>query len=309
MVTGATSGVGLEAARTLRAAGSDVYVTGRTFEKAAVAAAEISSGGQGGQAIPMELNLASLRSIRSFAETWKRDVRRPIDILACNAGLSLSQDLNDPLLTEDGFELTVGTNHLGHFLLVNILQSELASDARIVVTASSVHNPATGDPGPQAALGDLHGLASGLGRQAPMVDGGVFNANKAYKDSKLCNVLFTRELTKRLAEQNSTVTVNCFSPGLIPTTFFKYQNPAFAVPFAFLASNVLHITETSDFGGDCLAFMALDSSLEGRSGLFYSAEPPGRHEFLEKTPSPEALDVKKAEQLWEKSAALVGISV
>jgi len=312
VITGATAGVGLEAARTLVRAGADVYVTGRTLAKATAAAADVTSGGvaSAGRAIPLELNLASLASVRSFADKMRNDVKRPIDILACNAGLALGQDLKEPEFTEDGFELTVGTNHLGHFLLVNLLQPQLSPEARIVVTASSVHDPATGDPGAQAGLGKLVGLEPGrFGKGgAAMVDGGAFNAGKAYKDSKLCNVLFTLELARRLKLQGSKVTVNCLSPGLIPSkTFFRNQNQTFSNTFAWAATNILRIAETTEFGGDTLCYMALQPSLDGKSGLFYSAVPPGAHVFVERTPSPEARDEAEAAELWKRSAALVGV--
>eukprot|EP00439_Symbiodinium_sp_Y106_P068537 s512_g11.t1 len=263
VITGATAGVGLEAARTLVAAGAEVYVTGRTLDKAKVAVAEITKEAGPGKAIPLELNLASLSSIRSFASQWSSEIKRPIDILACNAGLALGTDTKEPQLTADGYELTVGTNHLGHFLLVNLLEKQLAPMARIVVTASSVHNPKTGDPGAQATLGDLSGLYK-FGKGASMVDGGAFDAQKAYKDSKLCNVFFTLELARRLKARGSAVTVNCFSPGLIPSpTFFRYQSSGFSSVFAFAASNVLKIAETTQFGGETLVFMALDPGLKG----------------------------------------------
>lgn len=308
VITGATSGVGLEAARTLVAAGGDVYVCGRTLEKASAAASAITPVGSVGRAVPVELNLASLASVRKFAAMWKQDVKKPIDILACNAGLALGQDSKEPQKTEDGFELTIGTNHLGHFLLVNLLMQDLSPSARVVMTASSVHDPATGDPGSQATLGDLSGLAAGFGSNSFMVDGGAYDAGKAYKDSKLCNVEFTLELARRLKQQKSNITINCLSPGLIPSkTFFRYQNPTFSGVFAFAANNLLKITETPEFGGDTLVFMALDPSLDGQSGKFYSAVPPGRHEFVERTPSPEARNEEEAAELWRKSSILVGI--
>jgi len=312
VITGATSGVGLEAARTLVRAGSDVYVTGRTLAKAEAAVANITAGaGAGaGRAIPLELNLASLSSVRSFAKKWSSDVKRPIDVLACNAGLALGQDQKEPSYTEDGFELTVGTNHLGHFLLANLMRPQLSPTARIVVTASSVHDPSTGDPGSQAGLGNLSGLEVGhFGKGASaMVDGGSWDAGKAYKDSKLANVEFTLELARRLKQEGSKITVNCLSPGLIPSpTFFRNQSPAFAGTFAWAANNLLHISETTEFGGDTLVFMALDKGLEGRSGVFFSAVPPGQHVFMEKIPSPEARDETEAAELWRRSAALVGL--
>ncbi|CAK9042663.1 unnamed protein product [Durusdinium trenchii] len=301
VITGATSGVGLEAARVLAANGCDVYVAGRTLEKAQKAAADVAASATG-QVFPMELNLASLDSVRRFASEWDSSIRRPVDILACNAGLALGQDQKEPLFTEDGFELTVGTNHLGHFLLANLMKKQLAPEARVVVTASSVHNPATGDPGKQATLGDL----SGLGKF--MVDGSSYDAGKAYKDSKLCNVLFTLEFARRLKREGSNITVNCFSPGLIPSkTFFRYQNEGFSSAFAFAAENILKIAETPQFGGDTLVFMALDPSLKQKTGCFYSAIPPGKHQFVEDTPSQEASNEIEAGELWTRSAALVGL--
>lgn len=304
IITGATSGVGLEAARVLAANGADVYVTGRTLEKATTAVADVATTATG-QVVPLELNLASLASVRSFVEQWKSSVRRPVDILACNAGLALGQDQTEPQFTEDGFEVTVGTNHLGHFLLVNLMEPSLSPTARVVVTASSVHNPATGDPGKQATLGDLSGLGKG------MVDGSTFDAGKAYKDSKLCNVLFTLELARRLKKKGSGITANCFSPGLIPSkSFFRYQNQTFSSVFAFAAENLLKIAETPRFGGETLVFMALHSGPQlppGSSGRFFSAIPPGKHQFVEDIPSEEARNEVEAAELWKRSAALVGL--
>jgi len=259
----------------------------------------------------MALDLASFASVRDFAAAWRSDVKRPIDVLALNAGLALKTGIapEDAPLSKDGLELTVATNHLGHFLLYNLLQEQLSPQARVVVTASSVHDPATGDPGAQATLGDLSGLGR-AGAGGLMVDGGKYNSGKAYKDSKLCNVLFTLELARRLKQQGSMVTVNCLSPGLIPSkSFFRNQDAGFADIFAFAARNVIKIAETTEFGGDTLTFMALDPSLDGKSGLFYSAVPPGQHVFVERVPSPEALNKAEAAELWRRSTAVVGLPV
>jgi len=289
VITGATSGVGLEAARSLVSSGAEASTLGK--------------------AMPLELDLASFASVRQFADQWKATVQRPIDVLALNAGLALKTGLKpeEAPLSRDGLELTVATNHLGHFLLYNLIEDRLSPKARVVVTASSVHDPATGDPGTQATLGDL----SGLGKKGPaglMVDGAAYDSGKSYKDSKLCNVLLTLELARRLQRRGSLVTVNCLSPGLIPSkTFFRNQSSGFADVFAFAAKNVLRIAETTEFGGDTLCYMALDPSLNERSGLFYSAIPPGQHVFVEKQPSSEALNEAEAQALWQRSAQLVGV--
>lgn len=129
--------------------------------------------------------------------------------------------------------LAVGTNHLGHFYLNHLLLPKVNKESgRIVVTASSVHDPASpgGKQGKAATLGDLKGFERD-GKFFEMVDGEAYNGDKAYKDSKLCNVLFTRELQRRLesADDTKKIVVNCFSPGLITSSgFFRYQSPFFS---------------------------------------------------------------------------------
>lgn len=167
-----------------------------------------------------ECDLADLSSVRGFASAWLAS-GAPLDVLVCNGGLQYSGD-NAVRRTKDGFEITVGTNHLGHFLLTNLLLDAVelsAGPGKIVVTASEVHNPESpgGSVGPAAGLGDLRGLATN-GAAFEMIDGSEYNADKAYKDSKLCNVLFTLELQRRLAARGSAVTVNCYGPGLITRT-------------------------------------------------------------------------------------------
>ena len=139
-----------------------------------------------------------------------------------NAGLARDVGSKDVLRTKDGFELTVGTNHLGHFYLTNLLLKENKIDdaGRIVVTASGVHDPDSpgGAQGSLATLGNLGGLER-QGTAFEMVDGNGFDPDKAYKDSKLCNVFFTKELQARLnAKEDCAIKAYCFNPGLIVGT-------------------------------------------------------------------------------------------
>lgn len=127
----------------------------------------------------------------------------------------------------------------------NLEKSALAHP-RLVVTASSVHDPDTpgGNVGPGATLGELKGFVDFLerGQRFEMVDGAPYNPDKSYKDSKLLNVLFTEEMSRRLAAKGSKVTCNCFSPGLIPSTgLFRSQNPIFVKLFDFIAVQVLGV--------------------------------------------------------------------
>lgn len=292
-ITGANSGVGLEGTKLLAAAGHDVICACRTLEKAEAAAK--ACGGT-----PAVCDLADLSSVRAFAKE-----ATGLDTLVLNAGLALNTAEKEPRRTKDGFELTIGTNHLGHFLLYKLLEPDMLkrSSFRLVVTASPVHDPLSGGGkvGSAATLGDLSGLRSA---NFDMIDGGVYDPDKAYKDSKLANLMFAAEASRRLAKTGATC--NSFSPGLIPSPngFFKYQNPVFAQIFNLIAG-VVGVSETPQFGGSCLAFMATDASLDKTTGGWYDTEPPGKHQLLQHLPSAEARDVDKQKLLWELSEKLV----
>lgn len=184
---------------------------------------------------------------------------------------------------------------------------------RIVVTASEVHDPLSpgGKQGEKATLGDLKGLERD-GRYFEMVDGNMFNGDKAYKDSKLCNVLFTRELQRRLDANPATdgITANSFSPGLIVSTgLFREQNPLFTKLFDFAATDLLKVGETPEYGGGCLAYVAnVDTKGE------YYCSPPGSskygedafgNQFKTKQVSEEGRDDEKAKRLWDLSEKLI----
>ncbi|CAN0002655.1 unnamed protein product [Ectocarpus sp. 6 AP-2014] len=315
VLTGASSGIGLDAATKLVAMGHDVHVACRTEAKAK-AAAEAS-----GAAGAFACDLSSLESVRGFVDAWKG---KPIDTLCLNAGMAPSTKGSPGYCTE-GFEETVGTNHLGHFLLANLLIKPLEAGAlrtpRLVVTASSVHDPDTpgGNQGSKATLGDMSGLerylaADGESKKFDMVDGGEYDGDKAYKDSKLCNVLFTLEAQRRLSARRSAVKVDCFSPGLIPSSgLFRNQNPIFSKIFDFAATNLIKASThppTVGQGGDTLVEMVTELSLQdGAAGGRFFATEPGKPEsaFSEQAVSVEARDVAKGKRLWELSAGCVGL--
>ena len=184
LITGSNSGIGFEAAKKLSAVGHTLILPCRSFDKAVATCKAIG----GTNIIPAECDLADLSSIEKFGKDLPSLLATgtKLDVVCLNAGLSRATDAKDVARTKDGFELTVGTNHLGHFYLNSLLLPQLKSDGRIVVTASSVHDPASpgGAQGKTATLGDLTGFERD-GRNFEMVDGGKFNADKAYKDSKV----------------------------------------------------------------------------------------------------------------------------
>ncbi len=243
VITGSNSGIGYDAAKRMVAqdAGHTVILACRTLEKATDAANRIqeeltaANGGFKGVVIPKKCDLADLSSVDAFVQDFANDDKKKIDVLCLNAGIARNTAAKDVLRSKQGFELTIGTNHLGHFYLTNKLMPVLERNkgSHIVVTASSVHDPDSpgGAQGSKATLGSLEGLEKAVVAGDgifDMVDGGSYDPDKAYKDSKLCNIFFMRELQKRLDDKGSDITVNAFTPGLIVSTgLFRDQNPVF----------------------------------------------------------------------------------
>jgi protochlorophyllide reductase len=269
--------------------------------------------------IPMACDLADLTGVDSFVKQLSGE---KFDAVCYNAGIARNTDAKDVARTKQGFELTVGTNHLGHFYLNHLILPMIKDSGRIVVTASGVHDPDSpgGAQGVPATLGDLSGLEKAVlgDKKFDMVDGGAFNADKAYKDSKLCNVLFTRELQRRLTDRGSGVRVNCFNPGLIVGTgLFRDQNQVFTKVFDVAATNLLKVGETTHWGGGALEYMTLSSKVGEQGGAYYTS-PPGSskygddafgREFKVSEVSKEARssDDGKAKRFWELSEKLVGV--
>jgi len=194
---------------------------------------------------------------------------------------------------------------------------------RIVVTASGVHDPDSpgGAQGSKATLGDLAGLRMAVSNGNgvfDMVDGGEYDADKAYKDSKLCNVFFMKELQKRLDAGGMGIEVNAFNPGLIVSTgLFRDQNPLFTKLFDFAATDLLKVGESVHWGGGALEFMTLNDGVGSKGGLYYTS-PPGSSkygdaafgtQFAVTDVSLEGKNDAKGKLFWELSEQLVGISV
>src|SRR5207249_11884694 len=177
------------------------------------------------------LDLGSIAAVRQFVrEIDARDI--PLRALVCNAGLQVHKG---PLLSPDGYELTFAVNHLGHFLLTNLLLARLVRNApaRIVIVASGVHDPKFRTGMPKPAVADLATLAATGGPRA-----GAFDGRLAYVNSKLCNLWFTYELVRRLdaaglAGDTRPLSVNAFDPGLVPGSGLARDYPA-ALRFIWL---------------------------------------------------------------------------
>ena len=279
----------------------------------------------------MECDLADLSSIDTFVQTLVND-KYVLDAICYNAGIARNVDAKDVVRTKQGYEVTVGTNHLGHFYLNHLLTMKYDGlinpmSGRIVVTASSVHDPDSpgGGQGVPATLGNFMGFEKAVSDNTgrfDMVDGGEFNADKAYKDSKLCNVLFTRELQRRLKMNDKlcNIKVNSFTPGLIVGTgLFREQNKIFTKVFDIAATKLLKVGETTSYGGGALEYMTLSPMVgETTGGLYYYSAPgSGKYgddaygrEFAASDVSKEARacdDDGRAKRFWELSEKLVGV--
>ncbi|MEX1322891.1 MAG: SDR family NAD(P)-dependent oxidoreductase, partial [Synechococcaceae cyanobacterium] len=274
----------------------------------------------GGTAEPQTLvcDLADLESVNRCSEELLRR-GEPIDTLVLNAGLQYT-GATEPRRSAQGYELTLAVNHLAHQLLARRLLPllEAGQEPRVVVTASEVHDPASagGRVGKPAGLGDLAGLRQGTG--FAMVDGtSAFDADKAYKDSKLCNLLFARELERQLREQGRRWPVIAWSPGLvIPRAdegFFRYSrrhNEVGQRLFALVARDLLRLTETVEGAGALLASLSADP-VHAAAGFQYWSNRvlgPGRRRFEPVEPGAEARDEALAAALWTISEGLVGLA-
>jgi NAD(P)-dependent dehydrogenase (short-subunit alcohol dehydrogenase family) len=285
LVTGANSGIGLEACVQLARMGAEVTMVARDRAKGEAAREEVDtrarvslgSGGRDRVHGPALLlcDMASQSSIRALAREF-RGTHSRLDILVNNAG-SVSPTRE---LTADGIERTFAVNHLGYFLLTSLLLDLIvgSAPARIVNTSSIGHRGGTMD------FDDLN-----FERESYFI-------MKAYGRSKLANVLFTRELSKRL--QGRGVTVNCLHPGAVSTNIWSHAmwwtRPFLAVAKLFMV--------TPEKGGERIVYLAASPEVEGKSGGYYE-----NNALV--APSPLAQDDAVAAKLWDVSAKLVGLAM
>jgi protochlorophyllide reductase len=310
LLTGGTSGIGFEAARLLSREGHQLILPCRHGASGAAVCQRLGASPD----TPV-CDLADFHSVKQCCAALLQ-ADEPIDTLVLNAGLQYS-GAAEPLWSAQGFELTVAVNHLAHQALLQWLLPLLqrGRDPRVVITASEVHDPRTpgGRVGRPAGLGTLAGLRRGA--YAAMVDGSEnFNADKAYKDSKLCNLLMAHHLVHRLKVQGPAIPVLAWSPGLViprgQAGFFRYSrrhNPAAQTLFAFLARDLLRVTETPQGAGALLAGLARDPLPAPISFQYWSNRVigPGRLRFEPTAPSAEACSDVVAGQLWDLSEALI----
>jgi NAD(P)-dependent dehydrogenase (short-subunit alcohol dehydrogenase family) len=275
VVTGATSGIGLEAAARLGALGARLVLVGRDHNKGEAALARLRAGLPG---VAVEMHYADLSrpdEVVRLADSLLSALPR-IDVLLNNAGALFARRETTP----DGLERTFALNHMGYFRLTALLRARLVASApaRVVNVASEAHRGARVD------LDDLQCARS-------------YHGWKAYRRSKLANILFTRELARRL--QGTGVTANCLHPGFVATGFGDNNR---GIWWLGIAIGKIVAAIPVERGAETPVYLASSTDAEGVSGAYFD-------KCREREPDAAARDDVTAAQLWEESERLAALDV
>lgn len=284
IITGANSGIGLEAAKVLAGKGMRIVLAVRNETKGVAARNEILSLRPEANVEIRSLDVADLTSVRSFADGVLRDFSA-LDVLINNAGVMIPPYSK----TKDGFEMQFGSNHLGHFALTAQLLPLLLQtpESRIVTIGSLAHT--------RGAI-DFDNLDGAKG----------YRAKKFYNQSKLANMLFALEFDRRLKKHGArTISVVCH-PGVSGTNIFKIGKRD-APLFIRDLVNKFYLQPPA-IGALATVYAAANSDLKG--GEYIGPDGPGRRKGFPalETPHPSALDEEVAKRLWEVSEELTGIT-
>jgi retinol dehydrogenase-14 len=277
LVTGATNGIGLESCITMASEEATLVMVGRNPAKTEQAVAEVKARSGSETVTSLLCDFSSQTQIRRLADAFRASHDR-LDVLVNNAGaVNPSRTV-----TEDGIETTFAVNHLGYFLLTNLLidlVEKAAPGARIVNVASRAHYDGTID------FADLG------------YDRGGYAIMKAYARSKLANVLFTRELARRVAGKG--VTVNCLHPGVVATGIWA-NSPWYVRPLIETVAKWFFIS--AEAGGRTISQLAMDPAVAESHGAYFS-------DLVATPASHTARDEAVAARLWTESERLVKLPV
>lgn len=273
VITGASGGIGLEAAVAIARMGARVALVSRPGQKANRAFDEVRARSQSMDVCLHTCDLSSLSEVRRLAADI-RDQYSTLDVLINNAG-TVSQTRR---ITADGFELTFAVNHLSHFVLTTLLLDRLMASApsRVIHVSSAAHRGGVLD------FDNLH------------YEHGGYSILSSYSRSKLANVLFSNELARRL--NGSGVTSNSVHPGGVVTNIWN-RTPWWVQPILVFARPFMLSPEE---GAARVVMLAASSDVEGRTGGYYE-----RNKLTET--SPEGSDRQLAKRLWEVSEAMTAV--
>jgi protochlorophyllide reductase len=314
LITGTTSGVGLNATRALVERGWTVITANRDPVKAGAAADALG--------IPRErlhhlrIDLGDLDSVRTGVETLVASVGQGLDALLVNAAVYKPR-LKQPERSPQGYEISMATNHLGHFLLIQMLLPELERSQhpsrRVVILGTVTANskelggkipiPAPAD------LGDLSGFAAGFKAPLAMANGKPFKPGKAYKDSKLCNMITTQELHRRL-HQSTGIVFSSLYPGCVADTpLFRNTPRLFQTIFPWFQKNITGGYVSQALAGERVAQVVADPEF-AMSGVHWSwgnRQSKNGRQFSQEL-SDQASNPDTAARVWDYSLQLVGLT-
>jgi NAD(P)-dependent dehydrogenase (short-subunit alcohol dehydrogenase family) len=275
IVTGSNTGIGKETARDMARRGAKVILGCRNQRKAQEVANEIMRHTNNKSVLVLPLDLTSFKSVRAFADSIVKNEER-LDILINNAGMI---GTDDKQVTEDGLELQFQTNHLGPFLLTNLLLPKLKANqpSRVVMVASEAHRFAKTIPFDNLKAEKF------------------YKPRKIYAMTKACNILFTHEMAKRL--EGSGVTINCLHPGVIATELYRNFKGVVKLVFGTFEFLLNPFWKSAEEGAQTTIFAAVDESLDTVSGKYFS-------DCRLKTPTALVTDDAVAKKLWEVSESL-----
>ena len=313
LVTGTTSGVGLNAVKALTDRGWTVVTANRDPIRAGAAADSLGIPNEKLHHIRMDLG--DLDSVRVGVETLVDSLGFGLDALVINAAVYKPR-LKEPERSPQGYELSMATNHLGHFLLIQMLLPQLQASQhpskRVVILGTVTANskelggkipiPAPAD------LGDLSGFKAGFKAPIAMANGKAFKPGKAYKDSKLCNMITTQELHRRL-HQSTGIVFSSLYPGCVADTpLFRNTPRAFQKIFPWFQKNVTGGYVSQALAGERVAQVVADPGF-GTSGVHWSwgnRQKQGGKQFSQEL-SDKASNPETAQGVWEESLKLVGL--
>lgn len=284
VVTGASSGVGYETAKALARRGAAVVLAGRDASKTGAASDRIRAAAPGARVDVQQLDLASLRSVRAAAGELRAAHPR-LDLLVNNAGVMVPPYGR----TEDGFELQIGTNHLGHFALTGLLLGSLRSTpgSRIVTVSSRAHKRGRID------FDDLHSERG-------------YAPKAAYAQSKLANLMFTYELQRRLAAAGDATIALAAHPGWARTELQRHA-AASPVKGAILAAAGAVLSQSAERGALPVLRAAVDPDAHGADYFGPSGPKEAKGDPVRVEASPSARDEAVQRRLWELSERLTGV--
>ena len=325
LITGTTSGVGLYAVKALFNRGWRIITANRDPVKAEIAAKGIGLPvGRSRQIDHLMMDLSDLESVRNGVKNLKGILDSPLDALVCNAAVYLPR-LRKPLRSPQGYEISMATNHLGHFLLIQLLIDNLRNSNRPVWTGRSwsaepprvvILGTVTANskelggkipiPAP-ADLGDLSGFEGGFLSPIAMANGKRFKPGKAYKDSKLCNMIVTQELHRRY--QDSPILFSSLYPGCVANTkLFRNTPRIFQILFPWFQKLITGGFVTQSTAGERVAQVVADPGF-AISGVHWSwgnRQRKNRQQFSQEL-SDRVTDTRTSYKVWELSMKLVGL--